>query len=72
MATTPDRSEPTLNISEQLARIDQIQVDLGHKLAMTAKTCQGTRFGPLSPTFAGMGALAAFAAGVVFAKVFLG
>lgn len=73
MATTPETPEPTLNLREQLARIDQIQADLGHKLAMTSKTEQDRRFGPYTLIFTGMGAAAAFfAAGAAFTKLVIG
>ena len=72
MATTPE-PEPTLNLREQLARIDQIQANLGHKLAMTSKTEQDTRFGPYTLVITALGAGAAlFAAGAAFTKLVIG
>ena len=80
MATGPLQSEPTLDIREQIARIDRIQAELSkwqlemvQTLAQTAKTEQETRLAPLQVAFTGLGAGAAlFAAGVAFAKYFVG
>ena len=73
MASIADISEPPMDVREQVARIDQMHAMIEQALANAAKNRQETQFGPLTLAFAGMGALAAFfAAGVAFAKVFLG
>ena len=73
MATTADTPEPPLDIREQFVRIDQMHANIQQALGNAEKVRQETRFGPLTLAFGGMGALAAFfAAGVAFAKVFLG
>ena len=65
MASTPD-PEPTLNIREQIARIDKLIVEAG-------KTRQETRYAPLTLIFTGMGAAAAFfAAGAAVMKLIIG
>ncbi len=73
MVATLETSEPPLDIREQLVRIDQMHANIQQALADADEVRQVTRFGPLTLAFGGMGALAAFfAAGVAFAKVFLG
>ena len=73
MATDPIRSEPPLDIREQLARIDQMHANIGQLLAGTDKTRQDTKFAPLSLVLTGLGAGAAlFAAGAAFAKLIIG
>jgi hypothetical protein len=71
MATEPLSPEPTLDVREQLARIDRIQAEMGKWHFESLKTRQETRFAPITLIFTGMGAAAAFfAAGVAFAKLF--
>lgn len=66
MATTADAPEQTLDIREQIARIDKLIVDAG-------KTRQDTRLGPVALIFTGMGVAAAFfAAGAAFTKLLIG
>ena len=72
MATTPHSPEPGLDVREQFARIDQIQADIGQKLAGADRTRQEIRFAPFTLVFTGLGAGAAiFAAGAAFAKLFI-
>ena len=87
MATYPDIPEFSLDIREQIARIDRTQAELSRiqaelnkwqtdsmkVRAETAKVEQDTRFAPYIVAFTGLGAGAAlFAAGVAFAKLLVG
>jgi len=66
MASTPETTEPPLDIREQIARIDKLIVEAG-------KTRQDTRFAPWSLLATGLGAGAAlFAAGAAFTKLLIG
>ena len=65
MATTPDLPEPALDIREQIARIDKL-------ISANGKIKQDTRFGPITVVFTGMGAAAAFAAGVAVTQLLAG
>ena len=73
MATIPEDRELNLDIREQIARIDQIQADIGQKLASTDRTRQEVRIAPWTIAFTGLGAGAAlFAAGAAFMKLVTG
>jgi hypothetical protein len=73
MATAPDAPDQPLDMREQLARIDRIQAEIGKWHFESLKTQQETRFAPITLIFTGMGAAAAFfAAGIAFAKLFIG
>lgn len=73
-------TDPILDVREQIARIDKmqtelakIQVEIVKVGADTDRTRQEMKFAPLTLIFTGMGAAAAFfAAGVAFAKLFVG
>ena len=66
MATLPDTPEPTLDIREQIARIDKLIVEAG-------KTRLDTRLAPMQIMVTALGAGAAlFAAGAAFMKVISG
>ena len=77
MATNASPAQP-LDLSEQIARIDKMQAELGKIQveiiktgADTTKVERNTRFAPLTLAFTGIGAGAAiFAAGAAFAKLF--
>ena len=87
MASIPNPPEPSLDIREQIARIDRMQaelsrtqaeinkwqVDMAQARAQTVKVEQEARLAPWTVAFTGLGAGAAlFAAGVAFAKVLIG
>jgi tetrahydromethanopterin S-methyltransferase subunit D len=79
MATVSPSSEPSLDIREQIARIDKMQAELGKvqveitKITVdTDKTRLDVRLAPWTAAFTGLGAGAAvFAAGAAFAKLLL-
>ncbi|HEU0043753.1 hypothetical protein [Sphingomonas sp.] len=80
MATIPDPHEFTLDIREQVARIDRMQVEIGKwKMEMiktqadVEKVRQDTRLAPLTMIFAALGAASAFfGAGLAVAKYLAG
>lgn len=73
MATDPAFHEPPLDIREQIARIDRMQVEISKWKVEMSKTAQETRYGPFILIFTGMGAAAAFfAAGAAFTKLLIG
>jgi hypothetical protein len=87
MATTPDIPQFSLDIREQVARIDKTQAELSRiqgelnkwqieslkMRAETAKVERETRLAPWSIVFTGLGAGAAlFAAGAAFTKLIAG
>jgi hypothetical protein len=80
MATIPTSSEPTLDIREQLARIDRIQaelqksqVEITKMTTETDKTRLDTRLAPWALLATGLTAGAAlFAAGAAFTKLMSG
>ena len=87
MATIPDHPEDSLDIHEQIARIDRMQMEIGKwkvemvktiadvtKIAAdTAKVRQESRLAPWQVAFTGLGAGAAlFAAGAAFTKLVTG
>ena len=80
MATVPNSSEPTLDIREQLARIDRIQaelqksqVEITKMTAETDKTRMDIKLVPWTVAFTGLGTGAAlFAAGAAFMKLIAG
>lgn len=66
MATTPETPQPTLDIREQIARIDKLIVEAG-------KVKQDIRIAPWTLVVTALGAGAAlFAAGMAFAKLIVG
>ena len=80
MATSPRDPEFTLDISEQVARIDQMhaniaqaQASINQMIASTNKVRQDTRFAPWTLVVTALGAGAAlFAAGGAFVKLVIG
>lgn len=86
MASIPNPTDQSLDIREQIARIDRMQaeisrvqaeiskwqVDITKTRADITKTEQDSRLAPFALAFTGVGAGAAiFAAGAAFAKLFV-
>ena len=73
MASEPLPDHPTIDLREQLVRIDQMHAMIQQALANAAKTQLDTRLAPwqVFATVLG-GAAAFFAGGIAFAKLFIG
>ena len=73
LATTSPYSEPTLDIREQIARIDKMQAELSKIQVEITKVRRDTSLAPWTVAFTGLGAGAAlFAAGMAFTKLLIG